>query len=159
MLSVFTYYSDFSVLIEYQPGNIVIKDCKVDYADRFLHFNFSGNEMWQANRPLDSIRFENIDATDISMPLTAYGDKDVKVTLELKNVSISMRKGFEDIDFMHIANYEKVKLKNVKIDNFKGKTLIRKWTDGNIEIENLNCDISEDKYITMAEEKFTCQTV
>ena len=159
MLSVFTYYSDFSVPIEYQPGNIVIKDCKVDYADRFLHFNFSGNEMWQANRPLDSIRFENIDATDISMPLTAYGDKDVKVTLELKNVSISMRKGFEDIDFMHIANYEKVKLKNVKIDNFKGKTLIRKWTDGNIEIENLNCDISEDKYITMAEEKFTCQTV
>ncbi|MBQ2614433.1 MAG: hypothetical protein IJB80_03770 [Clostridia bacterium] len=159
MLSVFTYYSDFSVCIPYQPGNIVIKDCKVDYADRFLHFNFSGNEMWQSNRPLTSIRFENIQATDISMPLTAYGDKENPVTLELKNLEISMRKGSEEIDFMHIANYEKVSLKNVTLQNFKGKNLIKTWSDGEVKIENLTCPLKEQDYLTKATDPFTCQPI
>ena len=160
MLSVFTYYSDFSVPIEYQPGNIIIRNCRIDYADRFLHYNFSGNEMWQANRPLESIRFENIKATDISMPLTAYGAEDVPVTLEMKDVDISLRKGFEDIDFMHIANYKKISLENVKIDNYKGKTLIKAWTEGGeVEFNNVECDIPEDNRITLTDEEFICQPI
>lgn len=107
----------------------MIRDCRVDYADRFLHFNFSGNEPWQQNRPLESIRFENIKATDISMPLTAYGDTAVPVTVELKNMEVSLREGFESIDFMRIANHKKIVLENVKIDNFAGNALIKAWTE------------------------------
>ena len=159
MLSVFTYYSDFSVPIAHQPGNIIIKDCKVDFADRFLHYNFSGNEPWQASRPLESIRFENITATDISMPLTAYGDKDVPITLDIKNVDISIRKGFENIDFMHIANHKKISLENVRIDNYSGKTLMKAWTEGNVEINNLTCDVSKDNYVHMTDEEFVCMPI
>lgn len=159
MLSVFTYYSDYSVNIENQPGNIIIKNCKVDYADRFLHYNFSGNEPWQANKPLESIRFENITATDISMPLTAYGDKDTLITLEMKNVDISIRKGFENIDFMHIANYKKISLENINIKNYKSDTLIKAWTEGNVEINNLNCDVPEDKLVVMTAEEFVCKAI
>lgn len=159
MLSVFTYYSDYSVPIENQPGNIVIKNCRVDYADRFLHYNFSGNEPWQANKPLESVRFENIKATDISMPLTAYGDKDTPITLEMKNVDISIREGFENIDFMHIANYKRISLENVKIDNYLGESLIKKWTDGKVEITNLECNVSEDKYVVPADKEFVCQAI
>ena len=156
MLSVFTYYADFTFPIKYQPGNIVIKDCTVDYADRFLHFNFSGNEMWQANRPLEYIRFENIKANRISMPLTAYGDKENPVTLELKNIDISMRDGFEETDFMHVANYKKILLDNVKVSNHKGKCLIKTWTDGEIEINNVNCGVSSEKIIVKTDDEFIC---
>ena len=135
MLSVFTYYSDFSMPIEHQHENIIISDCKIDYADRFLHYNYSGNEMWQQNRPLKSIRFENIAATDISMPLTAYGDKKTPITLEMDNVSISFRKGFERIDFMHVCNYDLIMLKNLELKNYKGNALLKKWSDGNIIID------------------------
>lgn len=159
MLSVFTYYSDFSVPVAYQPGNIVIRDCRVDYADRFLHFNFSGNEPWQQNRPLESIRFENIKATDISMPLTAYGDPAVPVTVELKNVEVSLREGFESIDFMRIANYKKIVLENVKIKNFAGNALVKAWTQGNVEITNLVCDVREEALVVLTDEEFVCKAI
>ncbi|MBQ8525616.1 MAG: hypothetical protein IJ460_02690, partial [Clostridia bacterium] len=160
MLSVFTYYSDFSVPVDYQPGNIIIKDCKVDNADRFLHYNYSGNEPWQKHKPLESIRFENITATDISMPLTAYGDKDIPVTVEFRNMDISIRKGYEHIDFMHVAYCKSIKLDNVKIDNFKGDALIKSWAlGGDLEINNLVCDINESKYIVEAKEEFICNPI
>ena len=138
MLSVFTYYSDFSFPIRHQPGNIIIKDCKIDFADRFLHYNYSGNEPFQQNRPLQSIKFENIDATNISMPLTVYGDRDIKVSLEMKNINITMRKGYENIDFIHACNFENIKLKNISISNFKGVCIVKKWSDGSIEFINNN---------------------
>lgn len=156
MLSVFTYYADFTFPIKHQPGNIIIKDCTVDYADRFLHFNFSGNEMWQSNRPLESIRFENIKATGISMPLIAYGDKDIPVTLELVNVDISMRESFEKTDFIHAANYKKILLENVNVGNYQGECLVKSWTSGDVQCKNVNCGISEDRIIMQTEEEFVC---
>lgn len=160
MLSAFTYYADYSLPIEVAPGNIVIADCKIDNANRFLHYNYSGNEIWQKNRPLESICFKNIKATDICMPLTAYGDKDIPVTVELLNVDLSIQKGFEPIDFMHAANYKKIVLENVSLKNFKGKSLIKTWSDGGkTEIENLNCDVDEKNYVTKAQDSFVCQAI
>jgi len=158
MLSAFTYYSDFSTPIEMQPGNIIIRNCRIDYADRFIHYNYSGNEIWQTHRPLESVTFENIKATDISMPLTIYGDKNVPIKFTMKNVEISMRKGFEDSDFIHAAHHD-ILLKNVKIDNYKGKSLIKTWSEGKVEFKNLNCSIENDNLIEKATEKFICQPI
>ena len=72
MLSAFTYYSDYSVDIPYQPGNIVITDTTVEGADKLLHYNRSGNEIWQTNRPLANIRFERITATKLAQPAVIY---------------------------------------------------------------------------------------
>ncbi len=159
MLSAFTYYSDFAFQIEKQPGNIVIRDCRIDYADRFLHYNYSGNERWQQNRPLESITFENICATDISMPLTAYGDKQVPLKLTFKNVDISLREGYEDIVFMNACNYEKIKLENVRLENYRGDTLIKTWSDGEIDIKEVYCNNLPGQLIKRAEDKFDCKAI
>lgn len=160
MLSVFTYYADFSVPIDVQPGNIVIRDCQVDYADRFLHYNFSGNEMWQANRPLESIRFENIKATDISMPLTAYGSADLPITLELKNVELSLRAGAENIALLHVAHVRRLSIEDLLLPNFRGSALIKTWTDGgDYDLRNIRLDLSEQSYVQKETEAFTCKPI
>lgn len=160
MLSVFTYYSDFSIKIKHAPGNIIFSDCKIEGADRFLHFNYSGNEQWQKNRPLESVTFKNIEAVDISMPLTAYGDVDNKFRLSIENSNITFREGAEVDSFMRVCNHDKITLKNVNVKNFKGDCLIKTWSDdGKVEFDNFNCDISEDKLIKKAEEVFTCKPI
>ena len=160
MLSAFTYYADYSLPINVSPGNIIITDCEIDMANRFLHYNYSGNETWQKNKPLESIYFRNIKATDICMPLTAYGSKDVPVTVELQNVEIAIQEGFETIDFMHAANYKKIVLDNVKLENFKGKSLIKTWSEtGKIEINDLDCNIDKDNYVTTTEDEFICKAI
>ena len=159
MLSAFTYYSDFSVPIPLQPGNIIIRNCRIDYADRFLHYNFSGNETWQKNRPLESITFENVDATDISMPFTAYGDKEVPVSVKLKNVNVSLREGFENIDFMHVCNFEKISIENVKMANYRGEAFIKTWSEGKIEMKDLICDCEEDQLVVKAKEPFFAKAI
>ncbi len=159
MLSAFTYYSDFSFEIPYTPGNIIIKDCKIDYADRFLHFNFSGNEPWQRNRPLTSITFENIEATDISMPLTAYGDAEDKIDLLFKNVSISMREGSEDAPLFHVGNFKKLTLENFTVTNTNAPCLVRTWTDDKVELLNVNAPLKEEDMVKKAEVAFSARPI
>ena len=156
MLSAFTYYSDYSLPICVQPGNIVISDCKIENADRFLHYNFSGNETWQRNRPLKDITFKNIDATGISMPLTAYGDETVKFDLSLENVNIEIRNGYEDIDLINACNFDTIKLKNVRVKNLSGECMVRTWSDGNIAAENVLSD--KVKHLVLkAKKAFFCR--
>ena len=131
----------------------------MDHVDRFLHFNYSGNEMWQQNRPLTSIRFENIKATDISMPLTAYGDKNEPIAVELKNVDISARAGSEQMELMHIANYRRIELENVTLRNFRNEKLIKTWTDGCVQIQNLVGAPGNSQHVIAAEEPFTCDWI
>ncbi len=142
MLSAFTYYSDYSLPIEYQPGNIVFEDCRIEMADRFLHFNFSGNERWQTNRPLSSITFKNIKATGISMPITAYGGVDVPFTLKLTDTHIGIREGADITAIVHACNCESVEFSGVHVDGFKGDCLVRAWSDVPVkaDVTGTDCD-------------------
>ncbi len=159
MLSAFTYFADYSVKIDEQPGNIIVRDCRIDYADRFLHYNYSGNERWQQNRPLESIRFENIQATDISMPLTAYGSADVPLRLTMKNIDISFRKGSEAVPLMHACNYERIELEQITLQNHCGDLLIKTWSDGEIVLRGIKCGLEENNWIREAEEPFICRPI
>lgn len=159
MLSVFTYYGDYSADIPNKPGNIVISDCTVDGADKLLHYNYSGNEMWQLNRPLGSITFENITAKNLSMPSILYGDNKDKVSFNMSNCRISMKDGFENTEFMQAAYFDRIIMKNVEIDNYKAKTLIKAWTDGKTEISGLKCGLQPENYVAAAEDKFECQPI
>ena len=40
------YVADYSVPIPDEPGNIVVENCEIYGADKFLHYNFSGTETW-----------------------------------------------------------------------------------------------------------------
>jgi len=160
MLSVFTYYSDPSLNVRKVPGNIVIKNCLIENVDRFLHYNFSGNETWQKKQPLKDIRFENIKATGISMPIHAYGTPELPITLELVNVDYSFRDGFETTDFMHVAYFDKIELKNVTINNYMGNAFVKTWSeDSNFIIENLKCAVKDSELLVKAEEKFVCNAI
>ncbi len=160
MLSFFTYYADYSVVIRNTPGNIVIRDCIVEGADRFLHFNYSGNERWQKNCPLTSITFENVRATGISMPLTAYGDDKERLYFIMKDMDFSFREGFENTTFMQMANLEKLHMENVSLRNAKGGTFIKMWGEHMpiCEFKNIT-GISEEKYIVKADEPFVCKKI
>ena len=155
-LSIFTYYADKSAPIPYMPGNIKIVDFEAKNVDRFLHYNFSGNEVWQLGSPLKSISFENIKAENISMPLTAYGDKDVKIELELKNIDVSF--SAENIPFIQGANFDKLILDNVKI-NGNVTSLVKSWTNGGrFYIDNVTGDVPKDDVI-YTDEPFICKPI
>lgn len=148
MLAAYTYYSDFKFEVEHQPGNIVFENCDIEMADRFLHFNFSGNELWQANRPLESITFRNVRARGISMPLNAYGSADVPFTLRIENTDIGIREGAELTALIHAANCKEIELKNVKLDGFFGDTLVRAWSDIPVKAEVVGASCAAVKAAT-----------
>ena len=161
MLSAFTYYADFSVPIDVQPGNIVFKNCTVENADRFIHYNFSGNEPWQQNRPLESLKFEDVRVENMSYPICIYGAKEIPVCLEIKNSVISVSQGFENNCLIHTAFYDRIKIDGLRVENFNGDSLIKKWEecDGCIDIKNLEGAVSSEKYLKKAEKPFECQAI
>lgn len=159
MLSAYMYYSDFSRPIRYVPGNILIENCVFYDTTRFLHYNFSGNEPWQRNRPLGNITFKNIKAEGISMPLTLYGDETERVTLKIEDSEINLKENFGS-EFIRAANYDKIVLKNVKIKNFNGEALVKKWSDGGeVILRNADSGNNDIKTETTANEPFVCKTI
>lgn len=160
MLSVFTYYADFSVEIPEQPGNIIIENCVAENVDRFLHYNFSGNERWQAHRPLESVTFRGIDATGIGMPLTAYGSAEVPLLLTMRDVKVSFREGVVNTAFLHAANFDRILLENVRIEKENDAPLIKTWTQGGqIVLRNITCGIPEENRVVYTEEPFICKAI
>lgn len=155
MLCMFKYYADYSVDIPLQPGNIIIKNCRVENVDRFMNYNFSGNEKWQSNRPLKSICFENIKADGIGMPLTAYGSADEPLLLELRGVDISFREDAEGAPFLRTANFEKILLEDVAIRGIKNAPLIKTWTKGGeITLRNVTSGVPDNEKIVFTDEPF-----
>ena len=160
MLSVFTYYADFSVAIPEQPGNIVIEDCVVENVDRFLHYNFSGNERWQAHRPLESVTFQRMDATGIGMPLTAYGSDEVPLLLTMRDVNVAFREGVMNTAFLHAANFDRILLENVCVEKENDAPLIKTWTQGGqIILRDVTCAVPEENRVVYTEEPFVCKAI
>lgn len=154
MLSFFTYYADYSVPIPEEPGNIIIEDCEIIGADRFLHYNFSGSEVWQRYRPLRNITFRNVQATDIAMPMTLYGTADRKVELTMKNVSVKMRQGVDCAELIKACNYEKISIDGMTVDGFSGVCMIRSKGDGDAELKRIICDSDLQAEILYTDEDF-----
>ena len=156
-LSVFTYYADYSVPIPERPGNILIENCHVRNVDRFLHYNFSGNETWQRYRPLDDITFRDMEAEDIGMPLTAWGDELDRVELRLRDVRIRMREGSGADSLIRAGNFSRITLENVHVENLHAPALIKQWTEGEISLRNVEHTAETD--VARTEEDFFCRPI
>ena len=159
MLSAFTYYADFSMPIAEQPGNILIKDCAFENVERFLHYNFSGNETWQRHRPLQNITFENIKATNVGMPMNAYGREEVPLELCLKNVDVSVR---EDADFealIKAAHCKRVVLDRVRVGKFGGECLLLTKTEGEFIFREVECPLEREQFVKHTDEIFKIKTI
>lgn len=159
MLSAFTYYADFSMPIPQIPENIVIKDCVFENVDRFIHYNFSGNETWQRYRPMKNVKFENIKATNVAMAMNVYGRADLPFELCLKNVEISVRENADVETLIKTAHCKRIILENVKTENFNGNSLVLSKTDGEFIFDNVTCSLDEKDYVKYTEETFKIKAI
>lgn len=159
MLSAFTYYADFSMPIDETPENIVIKDCVFENVDRFLHYNFSGNETWQRYRPMAGITFENIKADGVKMALNAYGREDCPCELIIRNVNIVMREDSDASELIRAAHCKKIVFESVNVEKFKGDCLVRTLTDGEFSFKNVNCVLERNSYVKETLDNFNIRTV
>ncbi|MBQ7667169.1 MAG: hypothetical protein IJS46_04155 [Kiritimatiellae bacterium] len=124
MLALFTYYADFTLKVRHAPGDIAIRRCSLDNAERFLHYNFSGNEVWQKGRPLESIRFEDVEARRVGMSLCAYGDEAAPLSLALERCRISFSP--PQREFIRAAHLRSLSLGGTTVENLDGP-LVRSW--------------------------------
>ena len=142
MLSFFTYYADGTHPIREYPGNIVVRDCTVENADRFLHYNYN-NERWQSGAPMRDITFERVTARGIKLPLNAYGqdshygyDFCVPLDLTLRDCKVSFAGRVPE--FIRGANVRSLVLENVKVEGVDGP-LLRTW-QGETEVKAVNLE-------------------
>lgn len=160
MLSVFTYFAGNTNDIPEQPGNIILKDCSVEHVDRLIHYNFSGNERWQLHRPLKDLTLENIRATEIGMPLTAYGSADTPLSLTLKNVDVGFSEKDREFPFLCIANCERLVMDHVNVRKKSSGGFIRSWTPlPNVEFNQVEFNAPREEWIEYTNETFSCKTV
>ena len=124
MLSLFTYYADFTLDVRHAPGEIVFRDCSLGNAQRFLHYNFSGNETWQKGRPLSSIRFEGCEARGVGMSLCAYGDPSRPLSLALERCRFAFAP--TQAEFLRAAHVGALALRDVTVEGVDGP-LVRGW--------------------------------
>ena len=126
MLALFTYYSDFTLAVRHTPGEITVRNCSLDTAERFLHYNFSGNETWQKNRPLSSIRFEDVEARNVGMSLCAYGGEEKPLSLSLARCRIAF--STPQREFVRGCHIRALRLHDVAVKGVEGPCL-RSWGD------------------------------
>lgn len=134
MLGFFTYYSDFSLNVRRTPGNIVIRNCTAEQMERFLLYDFSGVQVWQKNRPLSSISFENVTADEVSMPLDAYGDPENPIELKLTNCHIGFTNPVSAA--IRAAHYQTITAENLSLKNVRGSLVLSYGGDGEIRMQN-----------------------
>ena len=121
LLSLFTYFSMKGFGLKENAGDIVLRNIRVSDADRFLQYNYSGNERWSTGVPMDGITFENVTATGLKFPLCAYGDAAVPLSLALKNCRLSFAK--EQKELVRGANLKYIDLSDVEIEGVDGGVL------------------------------------
>ena len=127
MKSFYTYYADNRLEIKRKPSDITIEDCEIINAEKFLHYNFSGSETWQKNRPLYEIGFKNVTAKGVSLSSVAYGDEREPLRIKFLNVSVEVSDDYRDDCLIRAANLKKTVFDGFKVKNFNGDTVIRNY--------------------------------
>ena len=154
MLSIFTYYSDFTLKVRRDPKNIIIRHCKAENVERFLHYDFTGKQVWQKNRPLREITFDGITAKGIDMPLNAYGDQKERVDISIKNSTVAFT-GKADCAIRG-GNFGVIDIDSVEIRNLDAPLVKVYGEAGEIRVRNL---IGVKDIYTVTEEKFEADPI
>ena len=129
MATFFLYMCDHTVTTRNPPGNIVIRNCRVRNAARFLRYNFGG-ETWQKAHPLADITFENCEATGLRLPLAANGGpadgsaRPLDLTLRNCDLAFDVPVG----EFVSCANVRTVRLENVEVKAASRIPVARTWS-------------------------------
>ncbi len=160
MLCFWTNFVSTDLPVRKPAGKVLIRNCSVKNADRMLHVNLSGNEAWQKGVPPTDITFENIHIEGVKTGLVAYGVEGSPMEITLRNVAYTCAADAEELPLFRAAHCNAINLENVKIDGFKGASLVRAWSDGiKVNTENVDADLQGAAFITRAEEAFVCKPI
>lgn len=161
MKSFYTYYADYRLIIKKKPSKILIENCTIVNPEKLFHFNYSGSECWSINRPLSNIKFKNINAKNLSLPIIAYGDKEELFKITFEDVSIELSDDYRDDCLIRSANLKKAAFNNFTVNNFKGTTAIRNYGKNTGKIEMINSSFSDSEIATITEtqEQFTVESI
>lgn len=121
-LNVFLYYCDNRAEIRKTPGNIIIRNSYFKSADAIMGLPFG--HIWCCNRSLSDILFENCTFEEICAPMQLNCPENEPLSLNMKNCSVSARKGFEEIDFINGKNIKKIELDNLRLKNFTSPEIV-----------------------------------
>ena len=123
-LSFFTNYGNARV--RGRPCGIVFRNCRVEGIDRLMHLNFSGNERWQTGPCLEDVTFENVDASGLLHPVTAYARRENPLRIAFKDCRMSFRTPVKE--FARGANISEISIENVEFKDVEGPLLLN-WED------------------------------
>ena len=127
MATFFLYLCDYSMPVRHQPGNIVVRNCRVENCARLIRYNFGG-ETWQHARPLADIRFEGIEASGLWLPLALNGGKpesgDAPLDFTMTDCTIGFSKPQPEV--FSVANVRTLALTNVTVSGVSAP-LVRAW--------------------------------
>ena len=159
MLSLLIYYVDRLHPIRYTPGNIVIRDCTGENADRFLHYDFSGNEPWQCGRPLSGVTFEKVRTTGIRHPLHAYGAPEEPFSLTLRDCSLEFAADVHPA-LVWAANWAMLSLTRVSVRGLGDCALIKAWSDSPTpRLQACDLGAFRGELLRQADEPFVCAAI
>lgn len=128
MATFFVYFSSDKCPIRNPPGNITVRNCRVENVARLLRYNFQ-DEGWQRGRPLSDICFTNMTAKGLLLPLAASagpasGAAFVPLSLSLVDCKFSFSR--RQTELVAGRNIGHLILRNVDVDGVDGPAL-RMW--------------------------------
>ena len=124
-LSFFTFYGNRRT--RRSPGDIVFRNCRVSGVDKFMHYNFSGNERWQTGEPLSCVTFENVVVDGLKEPSVSYGTAQVPLAMTMRKCSFSF--GGKASELFRGAYVGRVEIDGLEVRGVEGP-LFRMWSDG-----------------------------
>lgn len=133
-LSFFTYYGN--PRSRFPSGNIVFRNCRVSGVDRFLHYNFSGNEPWQKGAALTDVAFENVHAENVAYSLTAYSGKGTSLTIGFRDCTFTFGEFVNE--FIKGANVGAVSADGLKVKRVNGP-FMRVWEETTPKLDMKRC--------------------
>ena len=138
MAAFFVYFSSDRCPIRQPPGNIVVRNCRIENAARLLRYDFQ-DDGWQRGHPLTDICFTNVTAKGLQLPIAASaGPASCKslVPLELYLVDCKLSFSQRQTELVAGRNIGRLVLRNVDVQGVDGPAL-RMW-EGHADVMSAN---------------------
>jgi hypothetical protein len=154
MLAAFVHFSPNDEKSKVTSGKWLIENVTVDQVDHFYMYNYRDG-LWQTGKPISSIQFKNIKATDILSAFNIIGDTLKQFSLIVKNSTFSFRKGavFKDVmfegsntgssSFFYVKNFNKILLSNTTLNNSSSNSTLNYINGNSIILKNISFNLNK----------------
>ena len=117
-------------------GNWQVSDVEADCVARFYEANHRF-ERWQQGRPATTLSFERIKATNIEKPILLIGKPPRETRLRIKDSTIALREGVENLPVIDADCFEAIMLQNVVLEGNVNAPAIKAKDGGRIVMKDV----------------------